>query len=636
MLYAPQLMRNGSRLTPRQLRTAVSFAEAIIPGSSGVTGADAVTAYKTEQMLEHVSPWLRTAWLSSMQAMDLAAVPLTGRRFHRLSVGEQEALMRRWENNPAMRGVLLAVAFAFKFTHFDRTPVYRSLGGRLNVVDSMEEPRWLERVHRADEWEDGEVEAEVVVVGTGAGGAVVGRELAEKGLAVAFVEEGEHYRRDDFTGSSVDAHIRFYRGVPSVGNAVMPIFMGRLVGGSTAINTGTCFRTPEHVLNEWALELGSSDFLPENMDRYFARVEEHLPVEPPDPRYVGAIADIVARGCADAGWKHGYVMRNAPGCKGEGFCDFGCRTDARRSTNLSYLPPALERGGLLLTGLRARSLVIEDGRAVGVRGVTKSGKTLSVRAPTVIFAGGAVPTPAFLLRQRLCNDSGQVGRNLSVHPSAGMTAVFDEHVDGAHSIPQGYQVDEWLKEGLLLLSAQADYNYLALMLPTTGERLMHTMEHADNVASLGVLIRDSSRGRVRLGPNREPVVTYNLNGHDVRQLHRGLVKAGQIFRAAGAKQLIPSVMSAGVIETDRAWEQFQLASISATQLMLTSYHPLGTCRMGSDPKTSVVDLDHAAHDLPGLYIVDGSTVPGPPSVNPQVTIMAMATRAAERIADRLS
>lgn len=625
-----------TRLTREQARAAIALAEAIIPGSQKIAAADFETAKRAEALIEHMSPWARTAWAHALTVLDAAAIAQTSHRFHRLSVSDQEKVLRAWEQSPVMRAVLQAVSFSLKFAHFDRPDVYQSFGGQLNVVDRLESPRWLEQIVPADTVADDVLECEVVVVGTGAGGAVVGRELAELGLAVVFVEEGRHVRRDEFTGSSVDAHGKLYRGAATVGNAPMPLFMGRLVGGSTAINTGTCFRTPDHVLEEWCRELGTRDLSPESMDRHFARVEATIEAEPADPRYVGRIRDLITRGAEKLGWRHGPVVRNAPGCRGEGFCDFGCRTDARKSTNLSYVPQALERGAMVLTELRADEIVIESGRAVGVRGTTPSGRRFTVRAPTVVFAGGAVPTPAFLLRQGLCNGSGQVGRNLSVHPSGAVVARFDEEIRGPRHIPQGHQVDEFLSEGILIVAAQTDYNYFPLVIPTTGRRLMRDVEDVDHTAGLGVLIRDTSRGRVRLGPNGQPLITYQLNAADVSRLHRGLVKAGELAWAAGAQWLMPAVLPAETISTPDAWRRFAATPPAASQLLLTSYHPLGTCRMGRDPAHAVVDLDHGAHDLPGLFLVDGSTVPGPPSVNPQVTIMAMATRAAERIAARLS
>ncbi len=626
-----------SALTPAQRRAAIAFAEAILPGSERIRPGDERTVALTEQVVEHLSPLVASVWRNGIVLLDRAAILSTGRRFADLSEHDQQRLLAKWEKDPLLRGPFGAVAFGFKFTHFDSQEVYGALGGKLNVVQNMEQPRWLSQITPATEWDASEtIECEVVVVGTGAGGAVVGKELADRGLAVVFVEEGEHHRRDAFTGSSLQAHFDFYRGSITLGNAAMPIFMGRLVGGSTAINTGSCFRTPPWVLDRWCEELDSDDFSPERMRARFEKVERTLSVELADREAVGPIADIVARGCDALGWKHSLMMRNAPGCRGEGFCDFGCRTDARKSTNLSYIPPALEKGSMLFTGMRATRVLVEGGRAVGIEGVDANGRTLTVRANAVVFSGGALPTPVFLLKQGLCNSSGEVGRNLTVHPSTGFSALMDEPVMGHKHIPQGYYVEEFVREGILINAAQADKNFVPLLFPLTGHRLMEVVEKSDRIVSFGVMIADARRGGVvHVGPGGMPIVRYSMTKEDCALIHRALVVSGEILWAAGARTAYPTNIPMPVIEDRAQWKRFTELELKASDLMLTSYHPLGSCKMGRDPKTSVVGLDHQAHDLPGFYIVDGSTVPGPLGVNPQVTIMAMATRAAEHIADAL-
>lgn len=624
-------------LGPAQRRAALAFAEAIIPGSERIRPGDERTVALTEQVVEHISPLIARVWRSGLVLLDRAAMLSTGKAFADLPDHEQQRLLARWEKDPVLRGPLGAVAFGYKFTHFDSQDVYGALGGKLNVVTNLEQPRWLSQITPATEHDPGEViECEVVVVGTGAGGAVVGKELADRGYAVVFVEEGQHHRRDAFTGSSLQAHFDFYRGSLTLGNAAMPIFMGRLVGGSTAINTGSCFRTPPWVLDRWCEELDTDDLSPEAMRPRFERVERALSVEPADRASVGPIADIMARGCDALGWKHALMMRNAPGCRGEGFCDFGCRTDARKSTNLSYIPAALEKGSMLFTGLRAHRVLVENGRAVGIEGLDAHGRTLTVRADAVVFAGGALPTPVFLLKQGLCNSSGQVGRNLTVHPSTGFSALMDEPVDGHKHIPQGYYVEEFVREGILINAAQADKNFVPLLFPLTGHRLMEIVEKSNRLVSFGLLIADSRRGGVVYpGPGGMPIVRYSLTKEDCARMHRALVVSGEMCWAAGARAVYPTNIPMPVIEDRAAWKRFTELELSASDLMLTSYHPLGSCKMGRDPKTSVVGLDHQAHDLPGFFIVDGSTVPGPLGVNPQVTIMAMATRAAEQIADAM-
>lgn len=626
-----------SALSERQLRAATALIEAIIPGNDTVRPADERTVAMTERVVEHVGPLALKAWIAAIEIADRAAILAKGRRFSALSRADQQLLLDKWDRDPLMRLVLFGVAFATKFTHFDTQDVYERMGGKLNVVHNVEQPRWLSQITRAETWTDGDIECEVVVVGTGAGGAVVGKELADRGYAVCFVEEGGFHQRDSFTGSSLQAHFDFYRGSVTVGNVIMPIFAGRLVGGSTAINTGSCFRTPEHVLERWCESTGTDELGPSKLEPMFERVEKQLQVGLADRRYVGPIADIMERGCDALGWSHRLMPRNAPGCQGEGFCDFGCRTDARKSTNLSYIPPALEKGSMLFTNLRAERVIVENGRAVGLEcTAVKNGKRIRVRSRAVILAAGALPTPILLLKQGLANSSGQVGKNLTVHPSTALGALFDQDVSGHKYMPQGYYSDEFLREGILLNTAQPDKNLAALIFPFTGQRLMQALSELDHVAFFGGLIADTGTGVVHVGPGGMPIVRYSLQRADIDLLHRSLVLLGRMSFAAGAKKLYPVCVPAPVIHTPEELERFARMKLKAPDLMLTSYHPLGSCKMGKDPRKSVVNPDHESHDVPGLFIVDGSTVPGPLGVNPQITIMAMATRAADKIAERLS
>jgi choline dehydrogenase-like flavoprotein len=615
-------------------RAAIALAEAVIPGSPSIPAADEATVALADEVVSHFQPALATAWRVAQATLDAAAVAQKGRPFHRLSASAQHELVRRWEEDPVLRTPLGLVSLVYRFVHFDRKPVYESLGGKLNVVNHLEEPRWLKQIHRADEWPGTEdVECDVVVIGTGAGGAVVGRELAERGLAVVFVEEGEHHRRDSFDGSSVRAHQRFYRGAFSVGNAMMPILMGRMVGGSTAINGGTCFRTPPWILDRWCEEIGTDEFAPSTMLRHFERVESVLQVAPSERRFIGPIADVMSRGCDALGWSHAPIRRNAPGCDGSGFCDFGCRTDAKRGTNLSYLPPALERGSLVFSELRAERILLDGKRAVGVSGVTRSGRTMRVRGRAVVLAGGSIPTPLLLLDQGIANGSGEVGRNLTIQPSSGFSALFDEEIRGRKHIPQGYACDEFLRQGILMMAAQPDVNVAGVLFPFSGQRLMEALARIDNVASFALLVRDSSRnGRVWRDVAGFPAITYSMTREDVEHMHTAMIHAGEMCLAAGARTLYPVTLKNQVIQGARDFQAFKKASLAASDFVWTSYHPMGTCKMGHDPRSSVVDLDHQAHDVPGLFIVDGSTVPSALGVNPQLTIMAMATRAAEKIA----
>lgn len=616
-------------------RAALALAEAIIPGSSAIAAADERSQAMAEHLVRSIHPALAVPWRAAHELLDAAAVARTGRRFHKLNATAQDELLRRWEHDRALRTPLALLSLVYKLVHFDRFAPRKS-GSSALLPRAPERPRWTAQVQRLDDAGD-VIECDAVVIGTGAGGAVVGRELAERGLAVVFLEEGDHYLRDAFDGSAVRAHQRFYRPVFSVGNVVMPIFVGRLVGGSTAINGGTSFRPPRWVHERWCEDLESDDLGEETMAPHFERVERILDVRETRREVIGPIGDAMARGCDALGWSHHAIRRNAPDCDGSGFCDFGCRQDARRSTQIVYLPPALERGAVLFAGARAQRIVVEEGRAVGVVAESKRGKQVTIRARATVLAGGAIPTPLLLLAQGLANRSGQVGRNLTVHPSSGFLAEFDEPIDGHRHVPQGYACDQFLRDGILITAAQPALNIAPLLFPFSGRRLMGTLDRMSHIAGFGLLVRDAAaNGRVWRDVGGLPLVTYNVSAEDTARMHRAMTLTGEMCRAAGAKTLFPVAYGADPLETDADFSRFRGARLAPSDVSWLSYHPLGTCRMGRDPSTSVVDLDAQAHDVPGLFIADGSIVPGPLGVNPQLTIMAWATRAAERIAALLA
>jgi len=616
-------------------RAMLALAEAIIPGTSSIPAADDTTVREVMELIGRASPKLAKAWTAAHRALDAGARLRTGRPFHALSAARQQALLRKWERDPIFRAPLSIVANVYKIVHFDAPHVQRALGARPKPPLPVTEPRWTQQVHAGESWTGGDVECEVVVIGTGAGGAVVGHELAARGHAVVFVEEGQLYHRHSFDGSTVRAYERFYRPAFALGNASFPIFLGRMVGGSTAVNGGTAFRTPSWVLDRWCEETNSDALSAARLAPYFDRVEAHLGVGPSSQRHVGPIAELMQRGCDALGWKHGMLLRNAPGCEASGFCHLGCRTDARKSTNVSYLPPALERGSLLFTGLKAEQVTLENGRATGIEAVAPNGNRVRVRARAVILAGGTISTPLFLLRQGLANSSGQVGRNLTVHPSAVVNALFDEEIRGFDHIPQGYGSEQFLEEGILLVAALAGHNTIPPMFPLTGQRLMEPLAQLGHIAAMGPLVADATRvGRVWREVRGVPLARYTLSPADVALLKRGLELSMQMLIAAGARRLYPGVMGMGAL-TPHQLDEFRKTELSASDFVMASYHPLGTCQMGTDPRSSVVGMDHQAHDVPGLFIVDGSAVRGPLGVNPQLTIMAVAARAADQISPQL-
>lgn len=612
-------------VTPSSERVPLAIAEALYPGARRLPLADEQTLARARALLDG-GPGLAPAFDLSCRLVDAACRLTHGRGIADLDRRAQQRALARLRRVGPLSAVLDASHLLFGLAHFDRPDVRARLPTIEPSPARPERSPWTERVLRAADLEE-DLECDALVIGTGAGGAVVGAELAARGHAVVFVEEGPLRGRDELGGGAVHAHRRLYRPPAfAVGNAAVPILSGRLVGGSTAINTGTCFRPPDAVLDGWADALGTEALRPDAIAPFVDRVEARLGVREVEPALVGPVLDVVTRGFGALGASVERVRRNAEGCEGRGFCDFGCPRGARRSVDQAYLPGAVARGALVVAEAPVERLLREGDRITGAV-IEGSGRRLHARA--VVLAAGALETPHLLWRSGL--GGAALGANLSIQPSAGIAALMPEPVRAARQVPQGWCSRALEAEGTLIVGAQPDATLAPLVLAARGEALAAVLERFEHLAMAGVLVADAARGRLVLGPRRARLAGYRLAEEDRRRLHRGLVLAGEAFVAAGARALLPGVRSFARLDSAADRARFADSIPRASELLLTSFHPMGTCRIGREPASSVVDLDHRVHGTRGLFVADGSVLPGPLGVNPQITIMALATRAAEAI-----
>lgn len=645
-----RLSQTTSEWTERERRVLIALAEAAMPPGHQLPPAGPEVAAGFLQWIAgfpgRAIPFLRaTTWAAELSPM----ATRHKKAFSNLPLDTRIALLAEWENHPShpVRMLLRALITLLKQVHFDRAEMFKHVDCRYELPTVKDEqPRWWPQVINGREIEeDLELECEVVVVGTGAGGAALAYELASRGRAVLMIEEGDYHRRSSFNGRPTKAYGLMYRdqGVTvALGNTSVPIWAGRAVGGSTVINSGTCYRTPERTLSLWRNRFGLPDvFSSQGMDPYFKRVESMLQVTPANPMYIGEIGPLIAKGAERLGYRHGVLARNAPECDGQGLCCFGCPTGAKRSTDISYVPEALKSGAQLITGARADKIDIVAGRARGItgtlRGPLEKGKRpqLRVKADAVVVACGTLYTPGLLRRSGACKTSGMLGKNLSVHPATKVVALFDQKVDQFKGIPQGYAIDQFSDEGLMFEGGSLPFDVMAVSVPWTGHRFMELMQNYRYMATFGLMIQDESRGEVLRGPGRSPLIVYNLNRRDTALMQRGIEILCRVFQEAGAKRVLPFVAGAEELSTVPDLERFKAKALRAGDIEVTAFHPLGTCRIGMTPRDSCIGPDHEAHDVAGLYVCDGSAVPSSLGVNPQVTIMAMSVRAAEIIHTRL-
>jgi choline dehydrogenase-like flavoprotein len=477
--------------------------------------------------------------------------------------------------------------------------------------------------------------ADACIIGSGAGGAPVARALALAGLKVVVLEDGEHFTQDRLNARPRDMLALLYRDAgqtATVGNPPIMLPLGRAVGGTTLVNSGTCFRTPPQVMARWRDELGLDGLGPGALDDAYARVEQTIGVARVPEALAGANARIARRGAEALGWSGRFLDRNARGCLGSGVCAFGCPTGAKQHTGAAYMNDAHAAGATTYACTRVRRIVLRDGRARGVEAVTRGGGRVVVSADTVVLAAGTMHTPLLLAASGLA--SPQLGRNLSIHPATAAWALMDETVDMVRGVPQSYCVDEFASEGIMLEGIAGPPDYLAMAVPFSGERHRELMLRYKNVAQFGMMVSDTSRGHVLTGGLARragrPIIRYDLNARDTATVARGVALLAQLLFAAGARTVITPV---GSVPELRDGDLTPLTSrrLTARQLKLMAFHPLGTARMAARPADGALDGDGRVHGAQGLYVCDGSAVPTALGVNPQLTIMALATRLADHL-----
>ncbi|HEX5303404.1 MAG TPA: GMC family oxidoreductase [Streptosporangiaceae bacterium] len=486
------------------------------------------------------------------------------------------------------------------------------------------------------------LECGAVVVGSGAGGATVAAELAEAGVDVIMLEEGGYHPTESFTAGTGRALRTLYRdggGGMAIGRPSVLYAEGRCVGGSTVVNGGMSWRTPARVLARWAEQEGLRAIGERDLAPYFEAIESRLSVGPQDPETVGRDSALF-RGAARArGWDVVPNRRNQRHCAGTNNCSSGCPTGAKQSMLVTSVPRALAAGGRLFADVRADRITWNRAGAAGVTGHVvrpggRRGPGLTVRARAVIVAGGAIQTPALLARSGLRPPSGQLGRNLSVHPNAVVTAFFDQEVAGWRGVHQAFQVREFTREGLLLSATNLTPSMLAGILPAYGAELGSLMADYNRVVTAGPLVCDTGTGRVRYLPGFGPQVFYQLTERDAARVVRGVELTAQALFTAGARRVLLPFEGAPVVRSPGELGKLLGRPVPRRALQLYSVHLMGTARMSADPRRGVTGSFGEFHGVPGLVVADASLFPGPVGINPMETVIALALRNARRLLDR--
>jgi choline dehydrogenase-like flavoprotein len=600
--------------------------------------------------------------------------------FHLLAAEEQDRLLSRWTRSrvAALKSVVQAVRRLVLMLEYATSEAQREVGyrgpyflrgpevdweGPLDGNPTDEEPvargtrRAAVEAPAATSWKtrpssgDTMLHAEIVVVGSGAGGAVAAARLAESGHDVLVLEEGESLEGEDFSEREGELHERLYAdgGLRTTDDLAISLLQGATLGGGTTVNWMIMLRTPEWVLEEWAVRHGAEGMAPRDLDPVFERLESevHARIVPDDAHSPNN--RVLLDGARALGWAASPARINARNCLRTGFCGQGCRYGAKQGALQVFLPRAAQAGARIVTSMRVERIEFAElGGAFPLKRVHATAsrpgeppRPVVVEAPVVVVAAGAVGTPVLLQRSGLGGDA--VGRYLRLHPTTALFGIFDREIYGAAGISLSAMCDEHLRRddgyGFWLECPPIHPAITAVALPGLGTVHRDVMLRFRKLGSLVALVRDGadldlSNGEVSTARDGRTRIRYRLGPRDSRHLIEAIIAGARLQLAAGAHEVRTLHANPVVVRGERDLGAIASRSVGPNDVALFSAHVNGTCRLGRDRATSGTDPHGERHGAPGVFIADGSLLPTAPGVNPQETIMALATIVAERIAAR--
>lgn len=494
------------------------------------------------------------------------------------------------------------------------------------------------------------LEADVIVVGSGSGGAIAAYELARAGRKVIVLEAGRYVPSSEFKEDLTDSMLRMFQDNALQTNATgdLILLQGALAGGSSVIDATICERLPKSVLQSWQKEHGLDNLTQEDMDAHYAKIEQRLGVHRNEVHEINDCANLVVSGCEGMGWSWQPVSRNVRQCALTGHCIAGCASDRKQSALVTFLPWAVAHGAEIYTDARVDFVNIRNGRASGVEGRIIDPDTKQVvsrffaDAQLVILAAGAVQTPLILQKSGIGAQSGMVGRNLSVHPSVTVIGKFPEPIYGWRGALTGVKVDEFHSEehGHVLMASGLAAPMQLISQGELGEGDDHVrfMQNYKHYSALNVFVHDHGQGSVEwVGDvdTGEKRVNWNLSRDEFKHFREALKHAGRIMFAAGAEKVhLPAynlTAASNVFELDKAVDQIDYGALGLYTLRMLAYEPQGTCRMGRDPFKSVVNPWGECHEVKGLFVTDASVIPSETTVWSHMTVCALSSYIVENI-----
>jgi choline dehydrogenase-like flavoprotein len=543
----------------------------------------------------------------------------------------------------ALRKLTLVMYYSLPWQGEGRNPVDEAIGYPGPHGTLPDAP--IKTIRPLEINEDTELDCDVVVVGSGAGGGTAAGVLAKAGLDVVVVEAGGYFSEEDFDGAELDGYVRLYLGgggVPTPDQSI-GLLAGFCLGGGTTVNYTWCFRPPDHVRRDWTDRFGLSEWAGEDFDASLDAVWDRIHVN--SENSMPSLRDERFReGLAKLGWDSQVMQRNAVGCREDicGQCHYGCPIGAKQSTFKTWLQDAYDAGARIVVNAPVERVLIEGGEAKGIEATTMNGHRLTVRARAVAAAAGAINTPALLVRSGL--DNPNVGKNLMIHPVHLVWAIFEQEVLPWTGVFGSTFCDEFLDMGegygVKYMHASAHPSDLAVFAPWRG-----ASEHSELMQSLrytggfGALQRARDAGEVVVGKDGLPAPIWSLSDFDREVMRKGLDGISQILEAGGARRIYTS--HAGWIsyepgngEREKMLKAADDYGWGPAQVTLGSFHLMGTAHMGAD--RSVCDPTGESWDAENLFVVDGAVLPTALGVNPMITIEAAAHKIARGMAAKLT
>ncbi len=501
------------------------------------------------------------------------------------------------------------------------------------------------------------LEADVVIVGTGAGGGTAAEILSQAGLKVLMLEEGPLKTAADFKDmDEARAYGDLYQEAAgrATSDGAIGILQGRAVGGTTVVNWTSSFRTPTGTLKHWADAHSVQNTSVEDMAPWFDKMEARLGIA---PWGVAPNANNAAlkTGCDKLGWESHIIPRNVRGCWNSGYCGLGCPVNAKQSMLVSTIPEALKKGAQLIHRLRVQRVLFEKDKVSGLvaqaldtYGLTPTGVEVQVRAKHYVLAGGAINTPALLLRSQAPDPHRRIGKRTCIHPVNMTVAQMPQDVSGWYGAPQSVASDEfqWKHDtsaapGFKLEAAPTYPGLSSSIFMRHGKNLAADMGQLSHTQAMLALVRDgfhddSAGGQVRIDDSGYPLLDYELSDYLWKGMRNSYLRMAEAQFAAGARRVMPAHLDGQWCDSwTQAQEHINGLRYAKFKVSLFTAHLMGGCAMGGDEKTSVTNSDGDYHHVENLSIFDGSLFPTSIGANPQLSIYGLIARNASTLAVRL-